>query len=297
MHWIGWPLSNQSAASLVLPASTAVAARVGRREIFFWVVICLFANQALLLVDTVSYDAFVASLARQNYIYWLACYVVIYRLYASDAAARATRFDCCLALAICGAIFFTSFLPHRFGIGLLATATSGYFLAAHGGDRNIKAAGAVLLAVSMHLVWGPIVFQLFTPELLRADAAIVGEILTSLRPDIIWSNNSFHGPDGHSISLIAGCSSFNNVSTAVLACAAIAMLTRTEWVRRDIGTVVIASVVMILVNAARICLFGWSSALHLFWHDGAGAQILGVAQTLVILVIAWWGAAPWRRPA
>lgn len=290
-------MSSQSAVSLELPAPAALAARVGRRELFLWVVICLFANQALLLVETGSYGAFAESLAQQNYIYWLACYVVVYRLYLSDTATRANRFDCCLGLAVCGAIFFTSFLPYRFGIGLLATVTSFYFLAAYGGDRNIKAAGAVLLAISMHLVWGPIFFQLFTPELLRADAAIVGEILTSLRPDIIWSNNSFHAPDGHSVSLIAGCSSFNNVSTAVLACATIAMLTRTEWVRRDIGTVAIACVVMILVNAARICLLGWSGASHLFWHDGAGAQILGVAQTLVILLIAWWGAAPWRRQA
>jgi hypothetical protein len=290
-------LSDQSAASLRLPAPTASAARVGRREIFLWTVICLFANQALLLVDTGSYDAFAASLAQQNYIYWLACYVVIYRLYASDKAARAIRLDGCLALAICGAIFFTSLLPYRFGIGLLATITAGYFMAAHGGDRNVKAAGAVLLAVSMHLVWGPIFFQLFTPELLRADAALVGEILTWLRPDIIWSNNSFHAPDGHSISMIAGCSSFNNVSTAILACATIAMLMRTEWVRRDIATVAIACVVMILVNAIRLCLIAWSGALHLFWHDGAGAQILGIAQTLVIFLIAWWGAAPRRHQA
>jgi Transmembrane exosortase (Exosortase_EpsH) len=290
-------LSSQSAASLELPAPTAVVTRVGRREIFLWVVICLFANQALLLVDTGSYGAFAASLAQQNYVYWFACYVVIYRLYASDKATRANRFDCGLALAICGAIFFTSLLPYRFGIGLVATVTAGYFLAAHHGDRNIKAAGAVLLAISMHLVWGPIFFQLFTPELLRADAALVGEILTSLRPDIIWSNNSFHAPDGHSVSLIAGCSSFNNVSTAVLACATIAMLTRTEWVRRDIATVVIASVVMVLVNAIRLCLIAWSGPLHLFWHDGAGAQILGIAQTLVILLIAWWGAAPRRHQA
>jgi len=57
-----------------------------------------------------------------------------------------------------------------------------------------------------------------------------------LRPDIIWRNTTFLSPDGHAIALIGGCSSFNNVSTAVLACVAIAMLTRTEWVRRDFAT-------------------------------------------------------------
>ena len=179
---------------------------------------------------------------------------------------------------------------------MLATVTAGYLLITHGGDRNLKAAGAVLLALSTHLVWAPIVFQLFTPELLRADGAIVGAILKYLRPDIVWSDNSFHVPGGHSVSLIGGCSSFNNVSIAVLACATAAMLARTQWVRRDMATVAIAVVVMIVVNAVRICLLAWSSESHSFWHDGAGAQILGTAQTIVILLIAWWGVMPSTLP-
>jgi hypothetical protein len=178
---------------------------------------------------------------------------------------------------------------------LLATLTAAYLLITHDGDRNLRAAGGVLLAISAHLVWGPILFQFFTPELLRADAALVGEILGSLRPDIIWSGTTFSAPSGHSIVLVGACSSFNNVSTAVLACATITMLTRTEWIPRDIVTVAIASVVMILINAARLCLLAWSGALLLFWHEGAGAQILGIAQTLIILLIAWWGAAPRKR--
>jgi exosortase/archaeosortase family protein len=286
-------VDNKSTTSLPLPV---VAATIGRREAFLWVVICLFANQALQLVDFGSRNAFAASLAQQNLIYWLACYAVIYRLYASDSASRANRFDCFLVLAICVSIFFASFLPYRFGIGVLATITAGYLLITHGGDRNLWAAGAVLLALSIHLVWAPILFQLFTPELLRADAGIVGGILKYLRPDIVWSDNSFHAPGGHSVSLIGGCSSFNNVSIAVLACATTAMLARTQWVRRDVATVAIACVVMILVNAVRICLLAWSGESHLFWHDGAGVQILGMAQTIVILLIAWWGVMPPRMP-
>ncbi len=270
---------------------------IGRREAFLWAAVCLLANQAVQLVDASSFEAFAASLATQNYIYWLACYAVIYRLQVSDQASRATRIDAWLVGAICLSILLTSFLPYRFATGLLASITAGYFLTAADGDRNVRAAGVVLLALSTQLVWGPILFQLFTPELLRADAALVGEMLTSVRPDIVWRETTFVTPDGHAIALIGGCSSFNNVSTAVLACVAIAMLARTEWVRRDLATVAIACVVMILVNAFRICLLAWSGAFHAYWHDGAGAQILGIGQTLLVLLIAWWGAAPWKRVA
>jgi len=280
---------------LELRASTGAIGALGRREAFLWVAVWLFANQALQLVDLKSYEAFAASLAALNYIYWLACYAVIYRLWLSDSAIPATRFELGLVLAIGVAVLLASFLPYRMATGLLATITAGYLLFAQGGDRNLKAAGAVLLALSAQLVWGPALFQFFTPELLRADGAIVGAILSWLRPDIVWSGTSFLGPDDHAISLIGGCSSFNNVSTAVLACVTVAMLARTEWVWRDIVTIAVAAVAMIVVNATRICLLAWSGPSHLFWHDGAGATILGVAETLLVLAIAWRGAAPSRR--
>jgi hypothetical protein len=222
---------------------------------------------------------------------------VIYRLYGSNAAVRASRLDCGAALAIGAALFCTSFVPYRFGPGLVATMMASYLLLAHAGQWNLKAAGALLLVLSVHLVWGPILFQLFTPELLYADAALIGGILKWLRPDIVWSGTTFFAPGGNAVSLIGACSSFNNVSSAVLACATIAMLTRTEWARRDIATIVVAGIAMILINATRICLFCWSGSSHLFWHDGAGAQILAIGETLVVLVIAWRGAGPRGRTA
>jgi exosortase/archaeosortase family protein len=288
-------VSSQSAAGPELPASTAVDSGFGRRETFLWIAVGLFANQAVQLIDTHSYAAFVASLATQNYIYWFACCAVLYRLTLSDGAVRATRLDFMVLLAIGVAILLSSFLPYRFATGLLATAVAAYLLGVHDSDRNLKAAGAVLLALSGQLVWGPIIFQFFTPELLRADAAIVGEILARLRPDIAWTGTSFLGRDGHSIALVGACSSFNNVSTAVLACVTVAMLRRTDWVRRDIAAIAIACVAMVLINAARICLLAWSGTSYQFWHNGAGVEILGIAETILVLAIAWWGAAPRRH--
>lgn len=270
---------------------------IGRRETFLWPTVCLLANQAVQLVDTSSFATFALSLANQNLIYWIACYAAIYRLYASDRTALPTRSDSRLVAAICVSIVLTSFLPYRFATGLLASVTAGYFIYAAGADRNIKAAGIVLLALSTQLVWGPIFFQLFTPELLRADGYLVGEILTFLRQDIVWRETTFAGPDGHTIVLVGGCSSFNNLSTAVLACVAITMLTRTEWERRDIGVTAIVVVNMILLNTFRICLLAWSSASHAYWHEGPGADIFGLGQTLLVVLFAWYGAQLSRHPA
>ena len=68
--------------------ATVASASIGRRELLLWIVGCLFANQALLLLDVVSFDAFAASLLTQNDIYWLACAVTLYRLSLSDPVIR-----------------------------------------------------------------------------------------------------------------------------------------------------------------------------------------------------------------
>jgi exosortase/archaeosortase family protein len=276
-------------------SQTAAVAPISRRELLLWIIVCLFANEALLLLDLTTPSRFAASLLTQNDIYWLACCVTIYRLSLSDRTIPADRRDCTLALGLLAFILLSSLLPYRFGIGLLATLVALYLLLQDHGDRNLKAAGGVLLALSVQLVWGPIFFLLFTPELLKADAALVGTALMMLRSDIVWKDTTFFAPDGHAVALVAACSSFQNVSTAVLACAAVTMWRRTEWVRSDLGTIAIAAIAMILINVARICLFAWSTEYHLFWHDGGGAEILAIAQTLVVLAIAWWGTTPRGR--
>lgn len=270
------------------PLQSATA--IGRRELLLWIIVFLFANLVLHLLDTGSLDAFVTSLLAQNTICWFACVVTIYRLHLGDPTAPAGRLDWTVTFVLVALTILSSFVPYQFGIGLLTTAVAFYLLTFNHGDRNLKATGSVLLALSAQLVWGLIFFRLFTPELLKADAVLVGTTLTELRPDIIWSGTTFFGPDGHTVTLIAACSSFNNVSAAILACAAVAMLKGTEWVRRDIATMFIAIVAMIFINAARICLLVWSRDYHLFWHGGAGVQILAVIQTLVVFAIAWWGA-------
>lgn len=271
---------------------------IGRREIYLWAAICLLANQAVQLLDASSFEALTASIAEQNYIYWLTCYAVIYRLRASDRTTRATRRDLWLLALACATILATSFVPYRFTTGVLATLAAGYFLNSAGRiDRNIKSAGCVLLALATQLVWAPILFQFFTPELLPVDATLVGGALDWLRPDIIRNGNTFFAPDGNAIALVGGCSSFNNLSTAVLACVTVIMLKRTEWVRLDLTIIAITSCAMIAMNVFRICLLCWSVGSYSFWHDGAGAPIFNIAQTFGVLLMAWWDATRGTRPA
>src|SRR4051812_16585574 len=266
-------------SSVDLTARTLVPSRfarpVGRRELLLWLAAALFANQAVLLFNFGSLAEFGQSLALQNYIYWFGCFVALYRINRSDARASAETSDRVFVFGMLFAILLSSFIAYRFAIGLIASVLTLYLLVAGRADRELHAAGIVIGALSAHLVWGPILFQLLTPELLRADAALVGNMLALLRPDIIWNGTTFQTPGSFAVSLVGACSSFHNLSTALLACAAATMLMRTSWTTPDFANLGVAVLVMILMNDARLCLLAWSPASYQFWHDGAGAPLLG----------------------
>lgn len=264
---------------------------VSRRELFLWLASALFANQAVQLLDFDSFPAFAESLAVQNYIYWFGCYVVLYRLSKSDARAPAKKADWYFAFATMLGILLSSLIAYRFAIGIIATGLAFYLILGRA-DRELKAAGTVLFALSAHMVWGPILFQFLTPELLRADAALVGGMLKLIRPDIIWNDTTFQMPGSFSISLVGACSSFHSLSTALLACAAATMFLRTEWIKGDIARLATAVVLMIFMNDARLCMVAWSPASYEFWHNGSGSALLEFLITAALLVVAFWGTAP-----
>jgi Transmembrane exosortase (Exosortase_EpsH) len=272
--------------------SSRLARPIGRRELLLWIVAGLFANQAIQVLDFGSLSGLGASLANQNYIYWFGCYVVFYRISASDDRVSAENTDWYFAFAMMLSMLLSGFIAYRFAIGFLATVMALYLLLFRSGDRELKAAGVVILALSAHLVWGPILFQFLTPELLRADAALVGGMLKVVRPDIIWTDTTFQTPGSFAISLVGACSSFHDLSTALLACAAATMFMRTNWIRSDVVRIAAAGAAMIFINDARLCLLAWNQANYDFWHGGAGAPLIGFFTTIVLLVIAFWGARP-----
>jgi exosortase/archaeosortase family protein len=270
---------------------------IGRRELFLWLACGLFANEAIQVLDFSSPAAFASGLATQNFIAWFAYYVVIYRLNASARRAPARLLDWCFAAAVLSGILLSSFLAYRFAIGTLATVMALYLMLFYRADAELKSASVVLAALSAHLVWGPILFQLLTPQFLRGDAFLVGSILSFVQPGVVWNDTTFYAPDGDAISLVGACSSFQNLSTAILASVAVAMFARTWWTRRALAALAIACVAMILMNDARLCLLAVSRQAYEFWHQGAGAPLIGYAMTAVLALIALWGVKPARRPA
>ncbi len=264
--------------------------RMSIRELVFWLVAMLAASHAMHVLDWSSAEKFASSLASANIIYFVACAAVFYRIYHSGRSDVSDAGDAGFALLIAVLSTILAFVGYRFTNGILMTAVGVYLIVRHGSNANLKAAACVLLALSVHLIWAPALFQYFAVPLLRFDAQLVSGLYGLVRPDIAMTGTSFFAPDGHTITLAAACSSFNNMSMAVLCAVSVIMLVRNTWRRSDIGLILATSLAMLAFNVVRVGLIGWSKDYYAFWHDGAGKSLFAVAMTVVLLGVSYRGA-------
>ncbi len=153
-------------------------------------------------------------------------------------------------------------------------------------DDEIRAAGAVLLAIASQQFWGHLILGALAPELVRLDAAMVGEAMVQTVRGSSWHDNIITAPSGYSIVVLEGCSSFANVSTALLAWVAFGRLERVKWLPRDlvVGAVVVVS--QIALNVTRMYLMAQSPQNYLYWHDDGGKQLYVAAASAAAVFIS-----------
>jgi exosortase/archaeosortase family protein len=265
-----------------------------RRDMFIWAVAILFLNQLYSVVKempSASLEAFVSDLLTIGIFQYMAWYVVFRLLGSSDRAPASGWRD----FLVTAAFLLLVFLPTSKMIWVAATGIALYLWVFNAGDPKLRAAGIVLGALSVQELWGHIFFNLVTFPLLRAETAVVGTILEVVRPGTVWQDNAVMGPDGHAVVIINSCSSFHNLSLAMLCWLTFSRLRHQDWRPRDFVIGGVIGVTMILFNVARICLMAWDIDLLHYWHDGTGAQIYAIAASLTILVMSLYGSRPAGR--
>lgn len=267
---------------------------LARRDVFIWAAVILFVNQLYDVAKgwpSVSLELLLANLGAIGIFQYLAWYV-IFRLLGSAGAATAARSRDFLAVA---AFCLLVFLPTDRMIWVAATGIALYLWFSSAGDPKLRSAGIVLGALSVQELWGHIFFNLIAIHLLRAEAAAVGMLLDAVRPGTVWQDNMVIAPSGYGIAIINSCSSFHNLSLALLCWVAVSRLWRQSWQARDFAIGGAIGATMILFNLVRLCLMGWNVDLYHLWHDGIGADIFAVGASLTILALSLYGARPARR--
>ena len=258
---------------------------MGWRELVLWASVFLLVNN-MVAAFTAAHDAALGWrwLAQSKFDGFdaLAWGVALWRL-ARTPERPAAASEIVLALGLC----LLGGLREQFAAPLALTGLGLWLLAK--GEAETRAAAAIYLAIASHQLWGRLFFAAVSPELVKLDAAMVGEAVTLVIKGATWRDNIITVPSGHAIAVLEGCSSFSNVSASLLAWVALAKLERVNWVRRDLWVALAAILAQVGFNVARMYLMAQSLPLYLYWHEGTGAQIYVVTASALAVLIAVFG--------
>jgi exosortase/archaeosortase family protein len=271
----------------------AVEARRGlnlpRRDLFLWVCTIIFFNQLLAAVNQLPSAApgqALSDLAAVSVFQIMAWYAIFRLLGSRDPRPGANMRDILIALALCLPLF----LPTTRTIKVLALGAAIFFWIRGRGDPKLRAAGVVLGALTIQEYWGHIIFDLFALPLLRAETAVVGTLVQAARAGTVWQGNVITGPSGFGIIVYSGCSSFHNLSLAMLCWLTVSRLRNQDWRSRDLLVGCVIGATMIACNVMRLCLMAWSADLYEYWHNGLGAQIFAVGASVLVLLLSLYGS-------
>jgi exosortase/archaeosortase family protein len=262
-----------------------------RRDLFLWICAILFFNQVLGAVNqlpSTSPGQVLADLAAASVFQIMAWYAIFRLLASSDPRQVAQLRDILIALALCVPLF----LPTTRTIKFLALGAAIFCWIRGRDDPKQRSAGIVLAALVIQQYWGHIVFDIFALPLLQAETAVVGTLMQAVRAGTEWQGNVITGPSGFGIVVYSGCSSFHNLSLAMLCWLTVSRLRHQSWRRRDLLTGCVIGAAMIALNVARLCLMAWSPDFYEYWHNGLGAQIFAVGASVMVLVLSLYGSRP-----
>jgi hypothetical protein len=281
------------------PGSNDIGERRGqcdlpRRDVFIWAASILFLNHvygALTATPSASIGQRLVDLGSVGVFQYLAWYAVFRLLGTSGRAEIAEARDVIVTAALC----LLALSPSSRMIWIAAGGAAVYLTFCNAGDAKLRAAGIVLGALSVQQFWGFIFFNFVAFPLLGAETAVVGTVLAAVRAGTVWHDNVVTGPNGYGIIIYGACSSFHNVSAAVLCWVALTKLRRPRWRAGDFAVGGIACSTMILLNLVRLCLMSWDVDLFRFLHDGAGADLFAAGGSAAVLLISLYGAGPAKR--
>gem|GEM_PF-1133975 len=266
------------------PRSGALA-HLSRRALFGWAAAILLANQLAYAVKDSSLASpteLVTGLVAVGTFQYLAWFV-IFRLVLRSRPAAASRSDWLVAATVSLLVF----VPTERIIWVAATAAGMQMLLYNRGDRRLRAAGVVLIALATQELWGHLLFELVASPVLRLEAGAVGRLLRTVRPGTAWHDNIVTAADGDGIVIQPYCSSFHNLSLALPCWLTIFHLRgdgeAMHWRAAVWGAAIAAA--MIVLNIARLAAMAVSNHSYLYWHNGAGAQIFAVGASLLVLLL------------
>jgi exosortase/archaeosortase family protein len=274
----GWqllpPLSADTRAS---PASSAgavpwcrqgISFSVSRNELYVGLVLIGFANGISgSVITTVVQNGIVGALLGTfniSVIVWSACAVSIVFLLRGPAQPI-ERSDGVVATGALAA-FVVPWAPLSW---LALTGVAVHILRQSPRSTDLHRGGWILLAMTVPMFWGRLVFALLSDLILQGDAVLVGWLVGTAR-----LGNTVQFADGSGYLWIApACSSLANISLAILCWVTVTQVSDRPGSLRDVGWVALAISSVVAINVTRISLIGLYPEQYELLHGPVGVTV------------------------
>jgi hypothetical protein len=216
-----------------------------------------------------------------SWVFWL-CAALCVRLALTSDEAPAQPLD----LWASGACVVAAMVPVS-PISSLAATALGLF-ALWRGDERRRAAGMVLLAIAVQLLWSRLLMLVFAAPIANLDAHLVGLIT-----QIPVRGNLVPFADGvRAMAIEEGCTSVQNASIALMLFVAIVRTFRPRPVGSEIFYLLGAFLSVVAINTTRLSLMAQSLAAFQALHGAMGFTVINLIITVNGLA---WAALSVRR--
>jgi exosortase/archaeosortase family protein len=169
-------------------------------------------------------------------------------------------------------LFFLPAAPQNLPF-LGATLAGLYFWLFRSDCRELVSLGQLWLAVSGYETWGRVFFRLVSVPVLRFETAMITKAGQALGLGLSAEGELLRSPNGWSVYILEACSSFHNVSLAVLVWLSLLKLAGESVGRAKLAALAVGVGLIVALNVSRILLMTLSETQYEFWHHGDGASV------------------------
>ena len=168
----------------------------------------------------------------------------------------------------------------------IALTGLGIYLLNVGNDSRSRWRAAILLvAITMPMFWGRLLFNFFSNFFLSLDAALVAMILGT--PRLGTMVGMVNGTDV--LVILPPCSSFANMSLAFLCWLTISVTVGHAWSAKDFFVGVLICLSVMVVNVTRLSLMGLSIWHYKTIHSDTGEMVTNLIMLTITIGLSLMG--------
>ncbi|MEJ1161914.1 hypothetical protein [Prosthecomicrobium sp. N25] len=210
-------------------------------------------------------------------IVWIAVAILLGRL-ARLPALPLSAGDVVVFAAVAALVLYP--VPQAAWAGL--TLAGVWLLARADRAPGLRRTASLVLALAFAGLWGRLIFRLFLDPILLVDTTLV-----AWAAGLPFNGNVIEAADGKSVlKVLEGCSSFANLSLAVLGWVAARTWFGASGWRRTLLFLPISMAAVMAINTTRIALIALHPDQYGLLHGPVGTSVAGLATTIAIFAIS-----------